>query len=91
MAEDKKDVMLSDLQKNIEEIKAQVKEIKCDMRRVNAFLLILISVVLIASVSLVGLGVSFKHNIEDKLKIITIEYNKVKSLENSVKKLMPWS
>lgn len=89
MTEDKKDVMLIDLQKNIEEIKAQVKEIKRDMRRVNTFLLILISVVLILSVSLVGLGVSFKHNLENKFKMITTEYNRVNSLENKFRKLIP--
>jgi len=88
MAEDKKDIIIIDLKKNIEEIKTQVKKIKYNMKYTNTFLLILLSVILVASTLLIGLSISFKSNIEDKFKTITTEYNKVKSLENRFKKLI---
>ncbi|WP_367680180.1 hypothetical protein [Candidatus Fukatsuia anoeciicola] len=88
MTEDKKDIMIINIQKNIEEIKIQAKKIKYNMKCVNIFLLVLLSVVLVVSMLLIGLSVSFKHNLEDKFKTITIEYNKVKLLENRFKKLI---
>lgn len=88
MPGDKKDATLVNFQKDIKEIKEQLKKIKRNAQRAHAFLLILISVMIVISASLVSLGLSFKNNLEDKLKIITIEYNKVKSLENRFKKFI---
>ncbi|MFS1539661.1 MAG: hypothetical protein ACL7BU_14355 [Candidatus Phlomobacter fragariae] len=81
MTKDKKEISLVDIQKDIEEIKSNIKH------RNLLSGLILISVIIFI-ISIISLGLSFKKNIEDKFNLITTEYNKVKFLENKLKKFL---
>ncbi|MFS1582964.1 MAG: hypothetical protein ACL7AY_09195 [Candidatus Arsenophonus phytopathogenicus] len=82
MTEDKKEISLVDIQKDIEEIKNNIKR-----RNLLSGLILIIMIIFILSI--ISLGLSFKMNIEDKFNLMTTEYNKVKSLENKLKKLLP--
>ncbi|WP_063656991.1 hypothetical protein [Candidatus Arsenophonus triatominarum] len=82
MTEDKKEISLVDIQKDIEEIKNNIKR-----RNLLSGLILIIMIIFILSI--ISLGLSFKMNIEDKFNLITTEYNKVKSLENKLKKFLP--
>ncbi|HGJ5877315.1 MAG TPA: hypothetical protein ACHBX0_14285 [Arsenophonus sp.] len=82
MTEDKKEISLVDIQKGIEEIKNNIK-------RKNLLLGFILICMIIFILSMISLGLSFKKNIEDKFNLITPEYNKVKSLENKLKKFLP--
>ncbi|XOD69869.1 MAG: hypothetical protein ACMUEK_02495 [Sodalis sp. (in: enterobacteria)] len=88
MIENKKEVTVLNFQKNIEEIKIQLKEVKCYIKRVKMLSFALLLVILIFNVIFVCLVGSIKHNFEDKFKLITTEYNKVKVLENKIKKFL---
>ncbi|WP_334467831.1 hypothetical protein [Arsenophonus sp. PmNCSU2021_1] len=82
MTEDKKEILLVDIQKDIEEIKNNIK-------RKNLLSGLTLIIMIIFILSIISLGLSFKMNIEDKFNLITTEYNKVKSLENKLKKFLP--
>ncbi|UBX30109.1 MULTISPECIES: hypothetical protein [Arsenophonus] len=82
MTEKKQEMSLNDIQKDIEEIKNNIKR-----RNLLSGLILIIMIIFILSI--ISLGLSFKMNIEDKFNLITTEYNKVKSLENKLKKFLP--
>jgi len=82
MTEDKKEISLVDIQKDIEEIKNNIK-------RKNLLSGLTLIIMIIFILSIISLGLSFKMNIEDKFNLITTEYNKVKSLESKLKKFLP--
>ncbi|AFP84423.1 hypothetical protein [secondary endosymbiont of Ctenarytaina eucalypti] len=89
MVEHKKDIMLMNIQKNTEAIQDEQKEIKCAIKRVNFFLLTLALLALIVSMLVFGVCMSCKYKIDNNLKMITTEYDKLKSLEKRFKKFMP--